>query len=245
MQVGFLLYLLFPWIIKYQEIRIHISFFTYLHSLPLQKQKIKKRPHQFLLSNVYVFVLSFVVLPPSNQDFWKYVSRCLNNFKHSHIRKTSLSNSLGLCSPWRQVSGNRNCPLACMTHLLCCSLLWTSPTAVIDSGQKYMAEKLFYLTFLRILMFGFFPPVWACHRQVKNGWGHNPSAEAKCWGMDAKIRPAIPAGWQHRFGGATRCLGMMKPWQCVCSGQRRNEPWAHPRMLVALWPQRDFCFDVL
>lgn len=152
LQVGFLLYLLFPWIIKYQETRIHISFLP--ASTSLQNQKIKKRPHQFLLSNVYVFVLSFVVLPPSNRDLWKYVSKCLNNFKHSHIRKTSLSNFVGLCSPWRQVSGKENCPLACIIHLLCCSLLWTSPTAVVDSRQKQMAEKLFYLTFLRVLMFG-------------------------------------------------------------------------------------------
>lgn len=136
LHVGFLLYLLFPWIIKYQGIRIHIPFFTYLHLLPLQRQKIKKRPHQFLLYNVYVFVLSFVVLPLSNRGLWKYVSRCLNNFKHSRIKKTSLSDSVGPCSPWRQVSGNRNCPWAFIIHLLCCSLLWTSPTAVVDSRQE-------------------------------------------------------------------------------------------------------------
>lgn len=70
------------------------------------------------------------------------MSRCLNNFKHSHVMKTSLSDSVGLNSPRRLVSSSRNCPWACIIHLLCCSFLWTSTTAVADSRKKVNYRKI-------------------------------------------------------------------------------------------------------
>lgn len=86
-------------------------------------------------------------------------------------------------------------------------------------------------------MFGLFPPVWACHGQVKDGWGHNPSAETKWWGTDTKIRPAIPLGWQHIFGETMRWLGRMKLWQCECSEQAIMSL----RLILGCWWHRDLC----
>lgn len=94
-------------------------------------------------------------------------------------------------------------------------------------------------------MLGLFSPLWFCHGEGKSGWGHSPSAVAKCRGMETQIRPAITAGHQHVFerkkqwdGRGGWNLGNVcaqnrlvtslgKVFACVCIWQRkRRETWA-------------------